>query len=227
MPLANDARHVDGFGMQKMALLGCVGVLVIVGLILAVVGIGSYNGLVGLSQAVDTKWAQVENQYQRRADLVPNLVKTVEGAANFEKSTLTEVINARASATQVKIDPSHAPTDPEQLQKYQQAQDHLSGALSRLLVTVEKYPELRATQGFRDLQAQIEGTENRIAVARSDFNESTQAYNTKRLQFPTVLLAGMMGFKEKPPFRAREGSDVPPPVSFPSFSPSPSPAPAR
>ncbi len=205
--------------MQKMAILGCLGVVVLVGLILVVTGVGSYNGLVGLSQGVDTQWAQVQNQYQRRADLVPNLVKTVEGAANFEKSTLTDVIQARASATQVKIDPSHAPSDPAQLAQYQQAQNSLGGALSRLMVVSEKYPELTATRGFRDLQAQIEGTENRIAVSRGDFNTAAQAYNTKRLQFPTVLFAGFMGFKEKPPFTAAAGANVAPTVSFPSFSP--------
>lgn len=207
--------------MQKMAIFGCLGVVLLVGLIVALVGISGYNGLVGLSQGVDTQWAQVQNQYQRRAELVPNLVKTVEGAANFEKSTLTEVIQARASATQVKVDPSHAPTDPAQLQRYQQAQEQLGSSLGRLLVVAEKYPELRATQSFRDLQAQIEGTENRVAVARGDFNKAAQAYNTKRLQFPTVLLAGTMGFKEKLPFQARAGSDVAPTVNFPSFTPTP------
>lgn len=212
--------------MQKMAIFGCLGVVLLVGLTLALVGVGSYNGLVGLSQGVDTQWAQVQNQFQRRADLVPNLVKIVEGAANFEKSTLTDVIQARASATQVKIDPSRAPTDPAELERYQQAQNSLGGALSRLMVVSEKYPELTATRGFRDLQAQIEGTENRIAVARGDFNTAAQAYNTKRLRFPTVLFAGFMGFKEKPPFAARAGADVAPTVNFPSFSPA-APAPAR
>lgn len=209
-----------------MAIFGCLGAVILAGLILALVGVGSYNGLVGLSQGVDTQWAQVQTQYQRRADLVPNLVKVVEGAANFEKSTLTDIIQARASATQVKIDPSHAPTDPADLERYQQAQNSLGGALSRLMVVSEKYPELTATRGFRDLQAQIEGTENRIAVARGDFNTAAQAYNTKRMQFPIVLLAGPMGFKEKPPFAARAGADVAPTVSFPSFSPA-APSPAR
>jgi LemA protein len=215
--------------MQKVAVLGCV---VIAAVVLAVVGIavmigvGGYNHLVNLSVDVDTKWAQVQTVYQRRADLIPNLVRTVEGSANFEKSTLTAVIDARASATKVTIDPSHAPTDPAQLAQYQQAQDRLSGTLSRLLVTVEKYPELSSTKAFRDLQAQIEGTENRIAVARYDFNNSTQTYNTARLSFPTVLYAGLIGFKEKPFFKADTAAQNAPTVSFPSLSPAPAASPA-
>ena len=208
-----------GCVMQKTALLGCAGVALLIAVVLFFTGVGGYNKLVGLRTAVDTQWAQVENQYQRRMDLIPNLVNTVQGAASFEKSTLTDVINARANATKVTIDPSHAPTDPAQLQKFQQAQDQLSGTLSRLLVTVEKYPELKATEGFRDLQAQLEGTENRIAVARQDFNTSTQGYNTARLTFPTVLYAGMLGFQERPAFRAKEGADTPPTVNCGSPAP--------
>lgn len=195
-------------------ILGIVGLLVggviIVGLLMA----GGYNRLVGLSQNVDAKWAQVQNVYQRRADLIPNLVNTVSGAANFEKSTLTEITQARASVGQVKIDPSKAPTDPEQLKKFQQAQDQLSGALSRLLVVAERYPELRATTNFRDLQAQLEGTENRISVERMNFNEAAQAYNTAAKRFPTVLYAGMFGFQPKPYFQAQAGAENVPKVQF-------------
>jgi LemA protein len=210
--------------MQK-SIFGCLGVVVI-GLILLVIvaviaGVGSYNRLVGLSQQVDKQWAQVQNVYQRRADLIPNLVSTVTGAANFEKSTLTEVTNARASVGQVKIDPNTAPTDPAQLEKFQQAQNQLGGALSRLLVVSENYPELKANSNFRDLQAQLEGTENRIAVERGKFNETVQAYNTVVKRFPTVLLAGMMGFSPKPYFQATAGSDVPPKVKFEFGSPAP------
>jgi LemA protein len=206
--------------MQKAVVLGCVAVLavvVFVGGILAILGIGGYNRLVKLSTDVDTKWAQVEAMYQRRADLIPNLVNTVKGSADFEKSTLTAVIEARASATKVTIDPSHAPTDPAQLAQYQQAQDRLSGSLSRLLVSVEKYPELSSTKAFRDLQAQIEGTENRIAVSREDFNTSTQAYDTARRSFPTVLYAGTLGFKDKPFFTANGAAQNAPTVNFGSF----------
>lgn len=202
--------------MQKTGLLGCLGVLVVGGIIALLIGSGSYNKLVGLRNNVDVKWAQVENDYQRRADLIPNLVNTVQGAANFEKSTLTDVINARANATrpEIKMDPNHAPDNPADLEKFSQAQQQLGGALSRLLVSVEKYPELKATSNFSTLQAQLEGTENRIAVARRDFNESTLGYNNARQTFPTVLFAGILGFKDKPPFHAREGSDVPPTVNF-------------
>ncbi len=213
--------------MQKVVLLGCglvVVLLLFVGGIAAVAGIGGYNKLVTLSTDVDTQWAQVQATYQRRADLIPNLVRTVQGSANFEKSTLTDVINARANATKVTVDPSHAPTDPAQLAAYQQAQQQLSGSLSRLLVSVEKYPELSSTKAFRDLQAEIEGTENRIAVSRENFNTSTQAYNTARLSFPTVLYAGMMGFKEKPFFKADATAQNAPVVDFSGLSPTASPA---
>lgn len=210
--------------MQKLGLLGCVGLLVLIAIVAVVVGAGGHNNLNGKSQGVDGKWAQVQTQYQRRADLIPNLVSTVKGAASFEKSTLESVVQARAGATQVKIDPSHAPTDPAQLAAYQKAQDSLSGSLSRLLVTVEKYPELKATQSFRDLQAQIEGTENRIAVARNDFNTAAVDYNTARTNFPAVLYANLMGFKEKPPFKADEGAQNAPKVDFGSFNSTPASA---
>src|SRR5436190_6004656 len=161
-------------------------------------GCGTYNRLVTLEQNVNKKWADVQSVYQRRADLIPNLVQTVQGAANFEKSTLTEVINARASATQVKLDPNQAPTDPEQLRRFEQAQGQLNSALSRLLVTVERYPDLKANASFRDLTAELAGTENRISVERMRFNEAAQAYNTAVKRFPTMLFAGAMGFHPKP-----------------------------
>jgi LemA protein len=199
--------------MGKSIFLGCL-VLVLVG-VLAVGGlaVGAYNRLNTADQAVSGSWAEVENNYQRRADLVPNLVETVKGAANFEKSTLEAVVQARASATQVKLDASSV-KDPDAFAKFQKAQDSLSSALSRLLVTVEKYPELKANQNFRDLQVQLEGTENRIAVARNRFNEATQGYNTLRRSFPTVIVANFSGFKERPYFKAAEGSEKPPAVKF-------------
>ena len=206
--------------MQKMAVLGCVGVVFLVGIIVVLLGIGGYNGLNVKSNAVDGKWADVQTQYQRRADLIPNLVNTVKGSADFEKSTLDAVIKDRASATQVKIDPSHAPTDPAQLEAYQKAQDSLSGSLSRLLVSVEKYPDLKTTTAFRDLSADISGTENRIAVARHDFNDATQAYNTARRAFPTVLIASMVGFQDKPFFKADEAAQSAPKVDFGTPTPS-------
>jgi LemA protein len=202
-------------------LLGCLGLLVVLGLILLVPLIGGYNGLVQSSASVDTAWAQVQTQYQRRADLIPNLVRTVEGAANFEKSTLTDVINARASATKVTVDLSKAPNDPQLLQRFQQAQDALSASLGRLLAVSENYPDLKANTNFRDLQAQIEGTENRIAVARGDFNRTAQGYNVKVRSFPTVLYASLLGFQPRPFFQNAPGAENAPNVSFPSLSPSP------
>ncbi len=199
--------------MGKSVVLGCL-VLVLVGvLVVGVLAVGGYNRLNTTDQAVSAAWAQVENVYQRRADLVPNLVETVKGAANFERETLTDVIKARASATQVKLDANQI-KDPAAFQKFQQAQDGLSSALSRLLVTVEKYPELKANQNYRDLQVQLEGTENRIAVERGRFNEATQAYNTLRRSFPTVIVASFAGFKERPYFKASEGSEKAPAVKF-------------
>ncbi len=192
--------------------LGCLGVLVVVALVVGGMVLGTYNNLVSLSQGVDSQWAQVENQYQRRADLIPNLVQTVQGAANFEKSTLEEVVKARASVGQVNV--GNLPNDPAAFARFQQAQDALSSALSRLMVVVERYPELKANQNFRDLQAQLEGTENRISVERGRFNDATQAYNTLRRSFPTVIVANFAGFKERPFFKAAEGSDKPPAVKF-------------
>jgi LemA protein len=173
-----------------------------------------YNNLVSLRQQTDSSWADVENVYQRRADLVPNLVKTVEGAANFEKSTLTEVIQARQQVTNIKLDPNAPPATPEAMAAFQQSQDALSGALSRLLVTVERYPELKANANFQNLQVQLEGTENRIAVERRRFNETVQQYNVATKQFPTVIYSGLLGFKERPYFAARAGADQAPEVNF-------------
>lgn len=187
-----------------------LGVIVLFVLLL----VGGYNSLVGLGQGVDQSWAQVQNVYQRRADLVPNLVATVSGAANFEKSTLVEITNARASVGQMKLDPNTAPTDPAKLREFQAAQAQLGGALSRLLVVVERYPELRSNQNFINLQAQLEGTENRISVERGRFNEAVQKYNTKVRSFPSVVYAGAMGFAVKPYFEATAGADQPPAVKF-------------
>src|ERR1700737_4086905 len=188
--------------MNKFA-IGCGGVLVIIAFFAVVAGLGlmgSYNRLVKLQQSVDQSWAQVQNVYQRRADLIPNLVNTVAGAANFEKSTLIAVTNARASVGRVQIDPNKAPTDAAQLQQFQEAQGQLSNALSRLLVVSERYPELRATQNFQELQAQLEGTENRISVERGNFNTAVQNFNTAVRRFPTNMIAGMFGFSPKPFF---------------------------
>ena len=209
-----------------MKWLGCLGVLVVIALVVGGMAVGAYNNLVGLGQGVDAQWAQVENQYQRRADLVPNLVSTVKGAAEFEKSTLEEVVKARASVGQTTIDPKNLPNDPAAMAKYQQAQDALSGALSRLMVVVERYPDLKANANFRDLQAQLEGTENRVAVERMRFNERAQAYNTARLRFPTVIFANLLGMKDKAYFQSTPGSQQPPNVNF-NFGASPSPAPAE
>lgn len=182
--------------------------------ILAIAAVSSYNGLVNRSQAVDAQWAQVQNVYQRRADLIPNLVATVSGAANFEKSTLTEVTNARASVSQVKLDPSKAPSDAAQLAEFERAQGQLSTALSRLLVVAERYPELKATGNFATLQSQLEGTENRIAVERGRFNDLARDYNSAIKRFPAVIFAGMFGFSPKAYFAAKPGADTPPEVKF-------------
>jgi LemA protein len=210
--------------------LGCLAVVVVI-VIIAVVALGgTYNRLVGLGQGVDAQWAQVENVYQRRADLIPNLVATVQGAANFEKSVLIEVTNARASVGQMQTSAKDLPNDPAAFARFEQAQAALSGALSRLLVVVERYPDLKANANFQTLQAQLEGTENRIAVERMRYNERAQEYNTARLKFPTNLIANVMGFKEKAYFKAQAGSDRPPQVEFNFGSPAPSapsvPAPA-
>jgi LemA protein len=185
--------------------------------VFVVVGLGaatSYNHLVALSQKVDSEWAQVETVYQRRADLIPNLVSTVSGEANFEKSTLTEITQARASVGQVKIDANSAPNNPATLAAFDQAQGQLSSALSRLMVVVERYPTLTATEGFQELQAELEGTENRISVQRQDFNTAVQNYNTTIKSFPAVVYAGMFNFHEKPYFAAAAGAETAPKVQF-------------
>ena len=190
------------------------GVIVAIGLAVALTISGIYNRLVTLQQGTDAAWAQVQNVYQRRADLVPNLVNTVKGAADFERTTLNEVTEARASVGRVQLPAGGAPTDPQKLQEFAQAQAQLGGALSRLLVVAERYPELKATQAFRDLQAQLEGTENRIAVERGRFNEAVQAYNTAIKRFPAVLFAGMFGHTQRPYFTSTPGAETPPAVNF-------------
>jgi LemA protein len=203
-------------------LLALVGALVVLAIIIALSVSGIYNRLVTLQQATDAAWAQVQNVYQRRADLVPNLVNTVAGAANFEKSTLAEITAARASVGRVQLPASGAPTDPAKFAEFEQAQAQLGGALARLLVVSERYPNLTATAGFRDLQAQLEGTENRIAVERGRFNEAVQAYNTALKRFPAVIFAGMFGHAARPYFTATAGSDKPPTVQF-DFGAKPAP----
>jgi LemA protein len=200
--------------MNKMIALGCLGVVVLVGLVLLLVGVAGYNHLNALNQATNSQWANVQSLYQRRSDLIPNLVQTVAGSANFEKSTLEDVTNARASVGRVTIDASHAPDDAAKLQEFQQAQGQLSNALSRLLVVSENYPQLRSTEGFRELQAQLEGTENRISVARNDFNAAVQAYDTSVHAFPAVLYAGLFGFHDKPYFQADASAQTAPSVHF-------------
>ncbi len=196
---------------MKPLAIGCIVILLVGGLILGLAGAGSYNRLVGLEEGVKTAWSQVENVYQRRADLIPNLVETVKGARDFERETFTAVTEARAKVGQMTL--GGVPT-AQQLEQFQQAQDGLSSALSRLLVVVERYPELRATEAFRDLQAQLEGTENRIAIERRRYNEAAQAFNTARRRFPTVIVASLLGFGEKAYFEAAAGAEQPPPVRF-------------
>lgn len=196
--------------MKKILIV--LGILFVIGFIIYRMFAGTYNTMVELQETIPKEWAQVESQYQRRADLIPNLVNTVKGYAKFEQETLTKVIEARASATQVKVDPSNI--TPEQLQQFQQAQNGVSSALSRLLVVAENYPDLKANQNFLDLQAQLEGTENRIAVARNRFNEVVQPYNVYIKRFPANLLAGMYGFTPKGYFEATKGSENAPSVQF-------------
>lgn len=206
------------------AVLGAIGLIVLVVVIMAASG---YNSLVRKSQAVDSAWSQVQNVYQRRADLIPNLVATVSGAANFEKSTITEVTAARASVGKVTINPNAAPADPKQLAEFDAAQGQLTSALSRLLVVAERYPELRATQNFRDLQVQLEGTENRISVERGRFNTAVQDYNTGVKSFPAVLYAGILGFHPKPYFTAAAGAEQAPKVQFDFNNPAPANTPEK
>ncbi|HYR92433.1 MAG TPA: LemA family protein [Terriglobia bacterium] len=203
--------------MTNKIILGVIGAIVLIVVLLGFTVAGTYNGLVGLDQAAEAQWGQVENTYQRRADLVPNLVATVKGAANFEQQTLTAVTEARAKVGQVSSAAVENITrDPQAFARFQQAQDGLSSALSRLMVVAERYPELKATAGFRDLQAQLEGTENRITVERMRFNEAAQAFNTRRESFPTVIIAGFFGerFQVKPYFKAQAGAEKAPEVKF-------------
>ncbi|WP_306602115.1 LemA family protein [Geothrix sp. 21YS21S-2] len=202
-------------GLGGKIALGCGGILVLFLVILGLSAVGSYNSLNSLGQGVDAQWGQVENVYQRRADLVPNLVATVKGAAAFEKDTFTAVTEARAKVGQINLG-GKAPATPEALASFQKAQEGLGSALSRLMVVVEKYPDLKATQNFRELQAQLEGTENRIAVERMRFNQAAQAFNTKRNSFPTLLIAGFFGdrFRDKAYFKAQAGSETAPKVAF-------------
>lgn len=189
-------------------------IIIIIGAILLLggCGCGRYNEMVSQDENVKAKWANVQSDYQRRADLIPNLVNTVKGAANFEQTTLTQVIEARAKATSVNVNAEDL--TPEKIAQFQQAQAQLSGALSRLLVTVEQYPELKANQNFMDLQKQLEGTENRIKVSRNDFNGSVQQYNNTVRQFPNNIFAGMFGFKTRTPFTADPGAERAPEVKF-------------
>ncbi|HCB51274.1 TPA: LemA family protein [Patescibacteria group bacterium] len=189
------------------------GWIIIIVVVLAFMGgCSSYNGLVNKEETVNAAWAQVQNVYQRRADLIPNLVSTVQGYADFEKGTLTAVIDARAKATSVNIDMSKA--TPEQFQEFESAQDGLKSSLARLMVVVEQYPDLKANQNFLELQAQLEGTENRITVERMKFNEVTKAYNKSLRSFPTVMFAKMFGFEKRPYFEATEGAQKAPEVKF-------------
>ena len=187
-------------------------ILIIIAIAAGLGLMSSYNGLVKAETEIDSVWANVESSYQRRADLIPNLVNTVKGQANFEQQTLTNVIEARAKATQTKIDPSNL--TEEQLNEFQQNQNQVGSALSRLLVTVEQYPQLKANEGFMNLQAQLEGTENRINVARNKFNEAARIYNEKIRQFPTKLAAMIFGFKAKPYFKSTAGAENAPTVNF-------------
>lgn len=189
-------------------------IVVIAVVVLAIYGWikGSYNGMVSKQESVEAQWAQVENVYQRRADLIPNLVATVKGYAEHEQSTLTDVINARAKATSITIDPTDL--DPEDLAKFQAAQDELSGALSRLLVSVEQYPDLKANQNFLELQSQLEGTENRITVERQKFNDRAREYNQYIRMFPRNIIANMFDFEKVGYFKAMAGSEVAPKVEF-------------
>lgn len=197
-----------------MKALGIVaGVVVVFFLALVMWFFSAYNGLVAMRENTNAAWAQVQNVYQRRADLVPNLVETVKGAANFEKSTLQAVVEARASVGQVKVDKSVL-NDPQAFHQFEQAQGRLTGALSRLMVVVERYPELKANANFRDLQVQLEGTENRITVERRAFNEAAQSYNTAIKQMPGALVAGLGHFEERPYFQAEQGAEKAPQVKF-------------
>lgn len=201
--------------MKKGLLIGgaVIGVILLFIIIVGIWSVGTYNKMVTQNERVLQTWAQVENQYQRRTDLIPNLVNTVKGYANFEKDVLTRVTEARASVTSIKATPELI-NDPQAFRKFQEAQANLGGALSRLLATVENYPNLKANEGFLNLQAQLEGTENRITVARKSFNDEVQTFNTMIKRFPAFIFAGMSGFREKEYFKAVAGSETAPKVEF-------------
>ena len=217
---------------MKFGLVGCLVALLVVLLIGGIWFISVRNNLVVLDQGVQSQWAQVENDYQRRYDLIPNLVRTVQGAANFEKSTLEAVVNARSRVGQVAAPAgapgaaSNIPNNPQALAQFEAAQGALSNALSRLLVVVERYPDLKSNQNFLELQSQLEGTENRIAVERRRYNEVAQQFNSAVLKFPANIVANLFGFKPKAYFRGVAGSSTPPEVNFQPFgNPQPAPAP--
>jgi len=200
---------------NKGLLIGCsigAAILFLVFIIFSY-GVSKYNQLVSLNEEVNKAWSQVENQYQRRYDLIPNLVETVKGVANFEKETYLAVTEARAKVGQIQITPQML-EDPKAFERFQSAQDNLSSALSRLLVTVENYPQLKANENFLQLQAQLEGTENRISVERKRFNESVQSYNIAIKRFPTNIIAGMFGFREKQYFKAVVEAETAPKLKF-------------
>ena len=194
-------------------LAAILGAFVLLVLVVGVWALGTYNGLVGRNENVSKAWAQVESQYQRRFDLIPNLVETVKGSSKFEKETLTAVVDARSRVGSMTVDKAVL-NDPAAFKKFEEAQSGLSSALSRLMVVVEKYPDIKSTQGYRDLQVQLEGTENRIAVARKDFNDAAQDYNTAIKVFPGSIFAGFGGFKERPYFSAAPAAAQAPAVKF-------------
>jgi LemA protein len=200
--------------MKKGSIILIVVIAAIAFFVISIVvwGTRTYNNMVTMQESVTSTWGNVETQYQRRSDLIPNFVSTVKGAANFEQTTLTQVIEARAKATSVTIDPTKMTA--ENLQQFQQAQGQVSSALGRLMVVMEQYPELKATQNFRDLQVELEGTENRISVARQKFNDIAKVYNTYIKRFPAKIIAGMYDFEAKPYFDAAEGSEKAPVVTF-------------
>lgn len=203
--------------MGARAGVGCFALIILAAIVLGISVIGSYNNLVSLDQTVQAQWGQVENVYQRRADLIPNLVQTVKGVANFEKSTYTAVAQARAQVGKVQTSASpNITTDPQAFAKFQAAQDGLSSALSRLLVVVERYPDLKANENFLVLQSQLEGTENRITVERMRYNEVAQRFNTSRLSFPNAIVANLFGdrFKTKAYFQSQAGAQTAPKVQF-------------
>src|SRR5438132_12761095 len=217
---------------MRLGLIGCLGILILVLIVGGIWLVGVRNHLVVLDQSVQSQWAQVENDYQRRYDLIPNRVRTGQGAATFEKSTLEAVIGARSRVGQVTMGggapgtQSNLPNSPQAMAQFEAAQGALSNALSRLLVVVERYPDLKSNQNFLELQSQLEGTENRIAVERRRYNEVAQQFNTSVIKFPANLVANTFGFKPKAYFRGAAGSNVPPEVNFQPFGTQPQPAPA-